>query len=253
MNRASPSTGSMAAMRGCSGVVVVLVPLLTAGCPSPSSEPGSCAEVLHPGRVAGCFDGPVVGGDSGTWAPVSGDWEGVVAEVGLGAFPAACARPVADSGLGSGWWVRVATDGGDVWAGVETPGSTAPAVGDTVRVRGGWSQAAFGPTVAAVEVSSGGVILGYVGEGGALGDLAPLGVYLDLGEPACLEQDDCGDWRGYGLEVTVGAGEAQGVPYGTTGAVGTFQVTNADLRAQVGAGAGCPDWYVASARIGIGR
>ena len=228
----------------------MLVLFLTA-CPGGSNATLTCEEALTPAQVAGCFAGPDLPEATGGQGP--GDWEGEVAEVAEGAFPAACSVAVADAPQGTGWAVRLVADGGDVWAGIETPGATMPGIGETVRVRTYRAAPTFGPTLATVEVSAGGVIIGYVGEAGTPDDLAPLGVELAIGEPVCLTQDGCGDWRGYGLEVSVGAAQGLGVPYGTTGTIGTFQVTNADLREQVGEGASCPDWFVASARVGIGR
>ncbi len=226
--------------------------LLLGACTSGPYETPTCRDVLVPAAVSGCFSRP--SGDTGADTGASpGDWEGEVVESVTGAFPAACDQVVADPASGSGWAVRVATEVGDVWAGVETPGSNPPDVGGTVRVRTFRSTAEFGPILASVEVSAGGVIVGYVGEAGSPVDLTPLGIALEVGEPACLEQDSCGDWRGYGLEVSVGTAQGLGVPYGTTTTIGTFQVTNADLRLQVGDGASCPDWFVASTRVGIGR
>lgn len=218
--------------------------LLLAACVLPP-----CESLPEAPEVGACLEAPAE--DSGGYSDVEADWSGTVAEVGNGAFPEACDRRFGADPVADGWWARLTTADGDVHFGVSTPGSAAPAVGDPLDVKVFDSPGEFGPTLGAVEVRRDSTLIAWVGAAGAPEELrAPDEATMTTGAPVCANQDSCGDSQGYDLDITVSGTAGSAANHATTD-IGGADVTVYSLVHQLDAQGACPDWFVASAIVGI--
>lgn len=223
--------------------------LLLLACDTPETPPTSCDALVAPPVVA-CFGTGVPYDGYGTLAA---EVSGTVTTVGVGNLPDAC---VAE--LGNGQDVDDAVvveilgdDGGTYTAAWGVPGVTeAPvAVGAVVSLDLSYTFGEFGPDVGHVMLDGGRLA---VAEAGALDDLVvPEGVVVTEGEARCTEEDDCGTWSKYDVDVAVG-GEQVGVRYGEAGEVGGVQIAHGGYERQAqGQGGLCPDWFVAHVTLGV--
>jgi hypothetical protein len=219
------------------------------GCPPTDKAPETCPDTTS-AHVAACFTSPTPADTASR--TVSIDLSGTVAEVGTG-LPEACdgARMGVEDGT-SGWWARLTTDDGDAWVGIDTVGATAPAMGTLLTVRGSLEPADFGPSEGFVEVDDGDGLLAWVGVSGtAEGLVPPDGFAFSRGDAVCTVEDECGTWSHYDMDVVVDAATTV-LPEASSTTVGGFTATVAAHQLSEGP-TGCPDWFVASAVVGLGR
>jgi hypothetical protein len=210
-------------------------------CPDPSVAP----------VVAACFAGPSV--STGTsYEPIEGSWSGIVADVGTRSFPAECVSAFGAEPTVSAWWARLDTAEGDVWVGFDTSGAVAPVVGETLTVSGYFRPGIYGPDEGAVELTDATSLRAWAGVSGRPEDLrAPSGFAFATGAVACSKSEECGDWAGYDLEVTVD-GATETLEYDESRAIGSYPVTAAAVDQQIPDVQACPDWFVAKALVGVG-
>lgn len=74
---------------------------------------------------------------------------------------------------------------------------------------------------------------------------APSGFAIDRGAAMCVQDDECGAFSGYALEVTTPDGDTT-VRYASSARIGRFEVTHLDALYELPnqPGPRCPDYYV---------
>lgn len=212
--------------------------------------PGSCDALPEPPPVAACF-----GGDDVAWegyGTVATALSGTVMSASHGPFPADC--DVRFGGLVDGDALLLVVEdaaGGRVVAGLVAPGLGDPvAVGDTVGLDLSYTFGEFGPDLAWAVLSDEAGERVVVATAGSLEEVrTPEGVTLAEGDTRCTEDDGCGEWSAYDLDVAVD-GDAASVPYGEEADVGGWHVVHGGLERQAEGQMGtCPDWFVAHASV----
>ncbi|MFN7142905.1 MAG: hypothetical protein ACK4YP_03955 [Myxococcota bacterium] len=225
--------------------------LLLAACDT-LEAPEACDDLVAP-PVTACF-----GGDGLTWEGY-GTLEvavtGVVVDVATGARPEGCLVDVGNGQTGEGLVVTVEDGAGARYVvSFAVPGLAAPvAVGDPVALDLLYVYGEYAPDVGHARLSdSTGAPRVVVTEAGSLETLVlPDGVSVAEGASRCTEDDGCGVYSKYDLDVAVGD-DAGGVRYGEEAALGGYRVVHGGFELQAeGQTDVCPDWFVAHATVGL--
>jgi hypothetical protein len=187
--------------------------------------------------------------------PLSVSTTGTVTESGSGAVPDGCfdgaylgyiASPTLDAK-----WFKV-DDGVDTWTvGVRMTEYVAPISGEGVTVAFEHVLGGFGPDVGSIQIDANGGRSTWLGIAGGLLQLATGdALALSEGEAVFERSDDCGEWRGYDLQVALG-GATYPLPYGEVITAGTDYVVHGGYEQSTGEGVQCADWFVANVRVGM--
>lgn len=216
--------------------------------------PGSCESLPEPPPVAACFGSADIVWEG--WGTAATAVSGTVTSVTRGPFPVDC--DVRFGGVTDGEaLVLVVEDAGgaSTTVGLVAPGLGDPvAVGDTVALDLSYTFGEWGPDLAWAVLSDEAGERVVVATAGSLEEVrVPAGATLAEGRRRCTEDDGCGVWSAYDLDVAVGGAEAS-VPYGEEADVGGWHVAHGGLELQEEGQTGtCPDWFVAHASVAMVR
>ena len=181
---------------------------------------------------------------------------GTITAVATGPVTGGCFQSAASSGSEIvALAVRTQADGGTTDWNVEyqVPANHVVwTVGEHIDVAytasgGGWS-----PVISSLTLNFGQAVDVYIGVGSDVADLSDVPLSFRQGSAICLENDECGDWSSYDLEVKDTSGWTS-VPYGATTSVGGYRIIHGGLSKQLNSSTRCADWYVSSVRIAVLR
>jgi len=181
---------------------------------------------------------------------------GTITAVATGPVTGGCFQSAASSGSEIvALAVRTQADGGTTDWNVEyqVPANNVVwTVGEHIDVAytasgGGWS-----PVISSLTLNFGQAVDVYIGVGSDVADLSDVPLSFRQGSAICLENDECGDWSSYDLEVKDTSGWTS-VPYGATTSVGGYRIIHGGLSKQLNSSTRCADWYVSSVRIAVLR
>jgi hypothetical protein len=221
------------------------------GCPTCPVEEG-CADLVAP-PVAACFGGGDL--DYPGYGTLEADVEGRVVSIAAGSRPDACLVDVGNAQVGEG--VVVVVEDGEglqytVSFDVPELADTLVAVDDVVHLTAAYTFGEFGPDVGVVSLTSeGGGIHALVEEAGSVDTLPSSIVTVTEGDVRCTEDDGCGVFSKYDMDVAVGD-ETVTVRYGEEAALEGGRVVSGGLeRAAEDQGDVCPDWFVANVTLAL--
>ena len=182
---------------------------------------------------------------------------GMVVERGAGPVPNGCFEPPLVGWGGSSsaaQWLRL-EDGGQRWTvGVVMDGFAAPPAGAEVSLSLSHAHGAFGPAFGNFVLNDGGGTRAWLALGGDIGDLVlpPPIEAVRQGKVVYRENDDCGTWEAYEIEVNT-ATDVVVLEYGERESEDDAVLFHGGFVHDTGGKTSCSDWFVADLRMGWRR